>query len=948
MVSMRTASEAPRDRRGPGGHADVMSRVSVSASGSRSRLASNLSRRGPRVAHAPSRSPPRSLEAEVVDECHSSASPATSVPSYAQEHKLARRNQEFYAAAAVRNVSHPPDTPLSPASTPGSVYAPPQTSGAASTLGETPLFLTRPSDGRRAPLEPIDDDEMERVERAQGDAIARRLLARDRAAAAAPGADEGSGDNSPATDGRGGHSDVGAGRSVKDPVARKVATLRAGNYLPPRKTFEADAPDGGSGDESGDMATPLGVRQRMTGNQSGAAAVPIVTPSDGVDTAQATVRSAATATGGEAGVPDYLMDHLLVPDKEVFALKARVKVLEKEKQNAEEQRDEALRVAAAADARAKAANANAANKLDKVRARAETAERAASANELRAEAAEKSASAAKKRLESMTVELQEQLTMVAMLREEIEEQRAIGLTLEDDAEALRRRVLEFSRGVPTFSRSCQTTQADLDAAAKAVWPDGLGSDLDEGGYRSKAQAWLRDLEAVGTDAHVDALGDVHRASARPGIAPRGLGRDLPPPPEPQLGAAGYSLAAAVAEVATIVEQDLIPAVDRMFQRQLPLREEIRALIEDEVMPLVEPTIAVMQQGPILFDAGPELDSKVPYRVPGQPLPLSWIMAAREEPYQDAGGTPMGITFSGPEGVVDEGWGPDVDSDDEEREREKERQRLRRSVAADAAEPGTPGASRTLGGLTAHLSKGNTGGGAGGMVGLLKQAQTGAAGGSSGDGSAPKHGAGAAKLASLFGGGAKAGSSDHAGTGKLGIMAGIMATKWAAKVKTRARAKRGTKVEASLLKAKEEGRLMEHIKELMLKAKNAPNEALRKKLRNYIADVVHTAVEDGILKKDEAANINAGRDPGNRLDAPGGRVGQGGGAGGGQEEQQFAGDDYGDDVGVNDNEGYQETEYSEGDDAYLYDRYGSEYGYSDDGDEGDGGWAGDDPSWQAKR
>ena len=66
------------------------------------------------------------------------------------------------------------------------------------------------------------------------------------------------------------------------------------------------------------------------------------------------------------------------------------------------------------------------------------------------------------------------------------------------------------------------------------------------------------------------------------------------------------------------------------QRQLPLREEIRALVEDEVMPLIEPTIAVMQQGPLPFTTDQELDEPAPYRVPGQPTPLSWILAADRE------------------------------------------------------------------------------------------------------------------------------------------------------------------------------------------------------------------------------------------------------------------------------------------------------------------------------
>ena len=174
-----------------------------------------------------------------------------------------------------------------------------------------------------------------------------------------------------------------------------------------------------------------------------------------------------------------------------------------------------------------------------------------------------------------------------------------------------------------------------------------------------------------------------------------------------------------------------------------------------------------------------------------------------------------------------------------------------------------------------------------------------------------------------------------------MMAALKAAKWAAKVKTRARAKRGTRVEASLLKAKEEGRLMEHIKNLMEKAKNAPTEELRKKLRNYIADVVHTAVEDGVLKREEAKSIAAGRVPDGRDTSRGSTSSRGGG-----DDQQWRVDDQQLDGG---DEGYQETEYSEGDDAYLYDNYGSEYAFSDYGDEDDdGGWAGDNPNWQASQ
>ena len=53
-------------------------------------------------------------------------------------------------------------------------------------------------------------------------------------------------------------------------------------------------------------------------------------------------------------------------------------------------------------------------------------------------------------------------------------------------------------------------------------------------------------------------------------------------------------------------------------------------MEDEVMPLIEPTIAVMQQGPLPFTTDQEFDEPAPYRVPGQPTPLSWILAADRE------------------------------------------------------------------------------------------------------------------------------------------------------------------------------------------------------------------------------------------------------------------------------------------------------------------------------
>jgi hypothetical protein len=70
-----------------------------------------------------------------------------------------------------------------------------------------------------------------------------------------------------------------------------------------------------------------------------------------------------------------------------------------------------------------------------------------------------------------------------------------------------------------FSRSSQTVQADIEAAARANVSDAPDAASD-GGFRAKANAWLRELEGLGADAHVDGAGGVHRASARPPLAPR--------------------------------------------------------------------------------------------------------------------------------------------------------------------------------------------------------------------------------------------------------------------------------------------------------------------------------------------------------------------------------------------------------------------------------------------
>eukprot|EP00740_Mantoniella_antarctica_P007389 CAMPEP_0181355188 /NCGR_PEP_ID=MMETSP1106-20121128/3763_1 /TAXON_ID=81844 /ORGANISM="Mantoniella antarctica, Strain SL-175" /LENGTH=796 /DNA_ID=CAMNT_0023467905 /DNA_START=277 /DNA_END=2667 /DNA_ORIENTATION=+ len=785
------------------------------------------------------------------------------------EHQLGRRNQEFCAVSMARNVASGA-TSSSPTSTISGVYLPPQVDRGAAGLSNG-----RPSSGRRSPLVPIDDAETQQLERTRGAMIAQRLLDRDRAAATA-----------------GGSGVTFSGSATPAPVdtmTRKVAALRAGAYLP---TPEKSAPVGRSTGGDGEHLTPIPVPSVSGSFESGSDAATVMPSGTGgtntaaslawarttpahVDTAaaMAAAQAGAAAAAAAAGVPAHLLDHLHAPDREVFELKAKVNALAKQLQAAGDQRDEALRVAATTDARAKASSANAANKLDKVRVRAEAAERAAGANDLRAEASEAAARSAKQRTAAAEAQVQKQTTLVAQLEEEIEEQRAIGVTLEDDVEGLRRRVLEHERGVSTLSRSSQTVKADLEAAAKA-------NDLDapeqttsgNGGFRARANAWLRDLEGVGADAHLDTSGMMHRASARLPRAPRGLGRDLPPPAESHLlGAAGYSFAAAAAEMSLILERDLVPAVDRMFQRQLPLREEIRALVEDEVMPLVEPTIVVMQQKDLQKDILAT-------------LPLSWMLAERD--VEDAehgrdGEQSVGVTISREEGVVDEGWGPDVDSDQEEQEREEREQEQSR-----VAWPGSTVEVRDTNGFPAQMLKGKTfsgtalgrqlfrpvPGGDGGLMGATPSLPT------------PK------------------GSTSSGGGGSLGMTA-LKVAKWAsAKFTTRARAKRGSKTEMSLLKAKEEDRLMEHIQNLMVKAENAPTEALRKKLRNYIADVVHTAVADGVLKKEEARNLTAG-----------------------QEEQQWAG-------GGKD---YHEGEYSEGDEGDLHDTpHDSECADSDTQDDGE--------------
>ena len=85
------------------------------------------------------------------------------------------------------------------------------------------------------------------------------------------------------------------------------------------------------------------------------------------------------------GVPEHLRDHLGVPDKEVFELKAKLNALQRTLESTETERVEALKVAASATARCDSFEERAAGRLDKARTRAETAERAAEDSERRAD-----------------------------------------------------------------------------------------------------------------------------------------------------------------------------------------------------------------------------------------------------------------------------------------------------------------------------------------------------------------------------------------------------------------------------------------------------------------------------------------------------------------------------------------------------------------------------------
>ena len=286
------------------------------------------------------------------------------------------------------------------------------------------------------------------------------------------------------------------------------------------------------------------------------------------------------------GVPEHLRDHLHVPDKEVFSLKAQLKALQTVLEGAEKQRDEALRVAASATARCDSFEERAAGRLEKARTRAETAERRADASERRADLGEKASAMLEKRAEEAEAKLDETRRVAEDLRRRLDEQVATNASLQEEVTVFRARVRDLERGVPTRESTTQTTAEDAAAAARDGDRDRV--DPDEVGIRANAARWLRELEAVGAPPTLDtASGAVSRATARTHLTPPGLGIDLAPPAAPKLVAAGYTRARAVRAASSVVERDILPAVEKMFSTRLPLRFEIRALLEEDVEPFVE-------------------------------------------------------------------------------------------------------------------------------------------------------------------------------------------------------------------------------------------------------------------------------------------------------------------------------------------------------------------------
>ena len=84
-----------------------------------------------------------------------------------------------------------------------------------------------------------------------------------------------------------------------------------------------------------------------------------------------------------------------------------------------------------------------------------------------------------------------------------------------------------------------------------------------------------------------ASGVVSRATARTHLLPPGLGLDLAPPAAPRARRRRVHARARSARASSVVERDILPAVEKMFSTRLPLHFEIRALLEQDVEPFVE-------------------------------------------------------------------------------------------------------------------------------------------------------------------------------------------------------------------------------------------------------------------------------------------------------------------------------------------------------------------------
>ena len=81
-------------------------------------------------------------------------------------------------------------------------------------------------------------------------------------------------------------------------------------------------------------------------------------------------------------------------------------------------------------------------------------------------------------------------------------------------------VRNLERGISSFSKASQTATEDFVDS---------GPREEDHSFGVNAAELLRELEDVGTDAHIDATGAVRRATARDPREPEGLGAEIMPP-----------------------------------------------------------------------------------------------------------------------------------------------------------------------------------------------------------------------------------------------------------------------------------------------------------------------------------------------------------------------------------------------------------------------------------